>query len=148
MEFYRQYDAEIGKSGTYVCVGQCALWRAGLTTAIIDSLQVGTLFPEINGTGMWKCRYYLSPWAHMHFATRPSKACDSILEPTQERALIETMYLHENFDEGVLIESCKDYLYHHDDLSALYDLAAEHFPSNHREILDYWLNEARNDYDD
>ena len=32
-------------------VGQCALYRAGLTTALITKLQLATRYPEISGIG-------------------------------------------------------------------------------------------------
>lgn len=145
LDLCRQYDAFIGQFGTYVCVGQCALYRAGLTTALTSTLQLASRYPEINGLGSWKAKYYFDPWFNKYFETKPSPACQTILEPTQERALLETMYLHENFNEGVLIESIKDYICYHTDLNKLYAVARNYFPSNHASIIEYWVREARED---
>lgn len=42
-------------------VGQCALYRAGLTTALITKLQLATRYPEISGIGTWKAYLLLRP---------------------------------------------------------------------------------------
>lgn len=145
MDPYHKYDAFIGQFGKYVCVGQCALFRAGLTTAHMVTLQLGVGTKEIDGLGSWRAKYYYSPWFDKHFETKPSPACPNILVPTQERAVIESMYLHEGFDEGVLIESYKDYLYWHEDLSKIYEVGRKHFSGDYKTVMDYWFQEARED---
>lgn len=145
IDLCRQYDSFIGQFGTYVCVGQCALYRAGLTTALITNLQLATRYPEISGIGTWKAYYYFDPFYNQYFETKPSPACPTILEPTQERAICETIILKEHFDEGVLIESIKDYLYYHESTERLYDVMRMFVPSLTR-LVDYWLKEAEEGY--
>lgn len=147
IDLCRQYDSFIGQFGTYVCVGQCALYRAGLTTALITKLQLATRYPEISGIGTWKAYYYFDPFYNQYFETKPSPACPTILEPTQERAICETIILKEHFDEGVLIESIKDYLYYHESTERLYDVMRMFVPSLTK-LVDYWLKEAEEDVDE
>lgn len=138
-----RYDNFIGSFGKYVCVGQCALWRSGLTATMLDSLQLGTLHTDVTGLGSWMAKYYFSPWADKYFETHPSIASENILIPSPERALIESIILG-YFDEGVIIEALQNYLSEHKDLIQLYKVCAM-FGSVFDKTLDYWIQEARED---
>lgn len=118
-----------------------------LTTALITKLQLATRYPEISGIGTWKAYYYFDPFYNQYFDPKPSPACPTILEPTQERAICETIILKEHFDEGVLIESIKDYLYYHESTERLYDVMRMFVPSLTK-LVDYWLKEAEEDVDE
>lgn len=132
------------RHNSVIVAGECALQRCGLTTHISDIIQAWTLLtvpPGIwNPIAMW----YFNPMADKYFDTTPSPMHTNILEPTQERALLEYIMFHDYFDEGILIEGLKTYLFQHeDDTTGLYDeLNKIPLPVD---WLDYWLNEARED---
>lgn len=142
-----KYDNLIGSYGKYVLVGECAMCRAGLTTLFSETLKLSTLYVGINNLDSNIALWYFNPFANKFFDTVPSPVCPNILEPSQERALIEYIMLLENFDEGILIEGLKTYSFQHDgDYSKLYDML-EKIPLK-KELLDYWINEAETDEDD
>lgn len=69
---------------------------------------------------------------------------DGIMLPTPERTIVEYVLNEKHCDEGLLIEALKSY---NENGNANYQLlyeVAEHFKLS-RDILDYWLKEARED---
>lgn len=76
----------------------------------------------------------------------PSKSNPMLLLPTKERALVECIKHLDWVDEGLLIEGLKNYIMQFWDEKELYEVT-DHFGLDH-ETLEYWLEEARNDYDD
>ena len=144
-----KYDIKVGDAcdTPRVVVGEQALARTGLTTLLSNVLQLSTLHVGISGIWNPYVIWYFNPFADKYMFTKPSPVHPNILEPTQERALIEYILLHEYFDEGVLIEGLKNYMYQHkDDVSALYEMATNFHLGN--DYVDYWINEALNDFDD
>lgn len=140
-------DNIVGANRKTILVGDSALCRRGLTTLFSSTLKVSTLYPGINGIKSNIVMWYFNPFAQDYFDTTPSPVCSNILEPTQERALIEYIMLLENFDEGILIEGLKTYAFQHDgDYSKLYKMLNK-IPVR-RSLLDYWINEAETDEDD
>lgn len=143
----REYDAMVGRTGVYVLCGQTALCRRGLTTAITNLLQVWTLYPNISRVNTGITQFFFNPVINYTDDLNKSPKHPNILEPTQERALIEAIWLREYFDEGILIESLKSYDFQHNgDFSKLYEIAHKYHCT--REMLNYWIEEARNDFDD
>lgn len=141
----RGNDALLGSEGKYYVVcGPTALSRVGLTSYYSDEIHAWTLCPYITGIHTNFVTYFFSPFAECYADTKPSIACEYILEPTRERALIEYILLREYFDEGILIEGLKNYMWlNNDDVSKLYELAPKYHLK--KETLDYWLQEARED---
>lgn len=143
----RGNDKLVGSQCRCIVAGECALARCGLTTCISDIVQAWTLYTGI--TGIWNpiAMWYASPFAHQEFDVKPSPESDNVLEPTQERALIEYILYLDYFNEGILIEGLKTYMFQHDDdVSKLYEEAPKF--SVPEWAVTYWLDEARNDEDD
>lgn len=138
-------DALVGRDGKHILIGEQAFCRRGLTTLFSPVLQCSTLYTNI--TGIWNpiVMWYFNPFADRFEHTTPSPRCSNILEPTTERAIIEYIIFHDYFDEGILIEGLSTYLQNHTDLCALYDEAA--FWHLRIDWLDYWIKEAREDYE-
>lgn len=143
----RGYDRIVGAECRCVLAGECALMRVGLTSLLMDHMQAWTLYPEINECRTVYIDWYFNPFAKEEFDTKPSVESPNILEPTQERALIEYILFKDYFNEGILIEGLKSYMFIHDgNVQPLYDEAIKF--SVPKDIVDYWLQEAREDYDD
>ena len=127
-----------------IVIGQCAFQRCGLTSYLSNIVQVSTLIADISKCNNGYVTYYLNPWALDTSFTNPSSAHSYVLEPTRERAIVEYMFFHDYFDEGILIEGINTYgLLNKGDFSKLYPVA-DHFGIDHA-IVDYWINEALND---
>ena len=141
----RGYDNMVGRDKKYhVVCGLTALSRVGLTSYLTDHMCVWTIYPDISLVDTQIVKYYFSPFAECYEDTEHSIECEYILEPTRERALIEYILLREYFDEGILIEGLKNYMWlNNDDVSKLYELAPKYHLK--KETLDYWLQEARED---
>ena len=69
-----------------------------------------------------------------------------LLLPSKERAVVECIKHLDWIDEGLLIEGIQNYISNFWDKKLLYEAAA-HFNLPEDE-LEYWLEEARNEYDD
>lgn len=129
-----------------ILIGPSALSRAGLTTLHNSILDCSTLYTGINGIFNPIAMWYFNPYAERYEHTKPSPVHPNILEPTQERALVEYMAYHDYFDEGVLIEGIKSYLEQHDNnYQALLDEAD--YWHYHADIVEYWIKEAKEDYE-
>lgn len=143
-----KYDYKVGESckSPRVLVGEHALCRSGLTSLRNDTLQLSTLYTGI--TGIWNpyVMWYFNPFADKYMYTTPSSAHRNILVPTAERALVEYIMLKEYFNEGILIEGLKNYLWRTDgELSSLYTVA-EDFKLR-KELIDFWVKEALEEND-
>lgn len=140
-------DALLGESGPYVVCGPAALNRVGLSSFLTEEVIAWTDVVGINGIHTGVSCFYFNPCIDYVHDVKPSIAHRKILEPTRERALAEYIWLREYFDEGILIEGLKNYIWlSDDDLSKLYSVAPRYHCTH--EMLDYWIEEARNDYDD
>lgn len=143
----RRFDYLLGTIGRHVVAGECALQRVGLTSQLSNQIQAWTLYTDISELKSPIVAWYFNPFAKKEFDTKPSIESPNILEPTQERALIEYIMFKDYFDEGILIEGLKSYMFQHQDIvTPLYDEAIKF--SVPKDIVDYWLQEAREDYDD
>lgn len=129
-----------------VVVGEHALACNGLTTALYSVKQLSTLTVGIDGINNYICMWYFSPWAERYDHTRPSPKHEKILIPTRERALWEYMMLHEKFDEGILIEGLSDYLRLTDNAEGKLLEEARYWGCGEEDV-EYWVNEAYNDYE-
>ena len=142
-----RFDEIVGADNEkHILIGEQALYRCGLTTLILPVLQCSSGYLNSNGLSSPVVRWYFNPMYNQYFDTNPSPACPNILEPSQERALMESMVYHDYFDEGILIEAIKTYGFQHDnDWGKIYDLfKMKKFSTD---IPDYWINEALNDYE-
>lgn len=142
------FDSLVGESSkdAVVLIGEQAFWRAGLTTCISNHLQCSTLVTGITGIRTPYVTWYFNPNANRYDHTVPSKKHPNILQPTQERALVEYMEFHDYFDEGILIEGIQTYLFqHNDDYSALIEEAK--FWKFSTDMVEYWVSEAKEDYE-
>ena len=129
-----------------VVVGESACVANGLTSAILEVIQLSSLDADIVHFRNFVCAWYYSPFADRTDHTRPDSNSPMVLIPTAERSLWEYIILKDNFDEGVLVESIKDYLWqHNDDESKLLE-EARYWGCGEEEVK-YWVNEARNDYE-
>lgn len=140
------FDRFVGErlDHSIVLSGECALQRCGLTTYLSDGIQAWTLFTEISGIQNAIVSWYFNPFAANDMDTNPSQSHPNILIPTKERALVEYVMFHEYFDEGILIEGLKSYIYEKNgDTSRLYE-EAEKFHLK-EETLSYWIKEALED---
>ena len=146
MTYFRKYDVITGQDGKHVLIGEQALSRCGLTSLHTVVVQCSTLCKLIHGAKSEFNAWYFNPMADDYSYTKPSPVCSNILEPTQERALVEYMLFHDYFDEGILIEGIQTYGFQHDnDWSKLYPVAKYFGLSVDK--LEYWINEALNDFE-
>lgn len=146
---YCRYDKLVGDTleEPAVLVGEQALYRCGLTTLMSSTLQCSTIIPTLRGYANFICQWYFNPLALRYEHTKPSDYHPMILEPTRERALIEYMLLKEYFNEGILIEGLKDYLYYEENpVEKLHEEAT--FWKSPLDIVDYWIKEAEEDLDE
>lgn len=138
------YDKLMGSFGKkYVVMLQRALWNAGLTTAYIPMLQLGSIGAEIDGLGTFAAIFYNNPWFDKYDFTTPSPESKNILYPTAERAIIESILFVEHCDEGILLESLKNYYDREQSWGKLYEILP-FFHIGFKSKLDYWINEAEN----
>lgn len=138
-------DKRVGAVDKYVLIGEQAFARCGLTTLFSPVLQCSTLSTGI--TGIWSpvVIWYFNPFADKYTHTKPSPVCENILEPTAERAIIEYIIFKDYFDEFVLIEGLKTYMFNNP--KDYYERLLEeskiwHLP---QDLLDYWIKEAVED---
>lgn len=144
-----RYDKLVGDTlnKPAVLIGEQALYRCGLTTLLSSTLQCSTPITTLRGYANFICQWYYNPLALRYEHTKPSPEHPMILEPTRERALIEYILLKEYFNEGILIEGLKDYLYYEENpVEKLHDEAK--FWKFPLDTVDYWIKEAEEDLDD
>lgn len=139
---YRRYDNLVGFTcGKVVLAGECALSRCGLVYTESDSLRVYTLHQVPPGLTNAVAIWYFSPYADKYFDTNPSPRNSSILEPTQERALIESIMFQEYFTPDLIEEAMRTYKEQHSgNWSALFTEGDKfNLPVD---ALTYWINKA------
>lgn len=144
-----RYDNLVGTNSVepIVMLGEQALSRVGLVRSLLTTLQCSTIYVGYDGQGNDICRWYFNPLALRYEHTKPSPYHPMILEPTRERALIECMLLKEYFNEGILIEGLKDYLYYEENpVEKLHNEAK--FWKFPLDTVDYWIKEAEEDLDE
>lgn len=129
-----------------VLVGESACIANGLSFDVLDVNQLSSLDADIVRFRNFVCTWYYSPFADRTDHTHPDPNNSMILIPTAERALWEYIILKDNFDEGVLVESIKDYLWKHSDDESKLIEEARYWGCGEEEVK-YWVNEARNDYE-
>lgn len=127
--------------------GECALQRCGLTSYLSDNIKAWTLYPEISGVQNSIVSWYFNPFAVDYIDTKSSSKSENIKIPSKERAIVEYVMFHDYFDEGILIEGLKNYLYEMGgDTSKLYEEAGKFHLKE--DLLAYWIKEAIEDEDD
>lgn len=137
-----EYDALATKP--YVICNACALARNGLVYFNVTHLDLFTNIASLGSVfhaGI--VSYYYNPNIDYEYEVTPS-ANPFLLRPSKERALVECIKFLDYVDEGLLIEGLKSYLDNFWD-DHIYEVG-EHFDVS-RETLDYWFEEARNDYE-
>lgn len=143
----RDNDTLLGLMGVYVLCGPAALCRVGLTSFLTDEVTAWTDCVGINGIHTGVSCFYFNPCIDYTSNVTPSPMHSNILEPTRERALAEYIWLREYFDEGILIEGLKNYIWLSDNnLEELYRVAPKYRCT--KNMIDYWIKEAREDYED
>ena len=138
-----RYDSLVKETHVICC--HCALARTGLIVFNPDHLE---LFTENKSLGAKMSAsvvtYYYNP--HIDYKTDviPSKSNPLLLCPTKERAIVECIKFIKYVDEGLLIEALQSYIdnFWNNRIYAVGD----HFGVN-KKTLDYWFEEARNEYE-
>ena len=138
------YDFAIDKQT--VCCSSSALARNGLIMFDTIHLDLQTGKIELDKTNYAYFSLFYNPNVDYEYCVVKSPSNPLLLLPSKERALVECIKHLDWIDEGLLIEGLRNYLDNFWDKKLLYE-AAEHFELPMEE-LQYWLNEARNEYDD
>jgi len=144
MEDLYKYDKEFSKC--YVITGACAFARNGLIYASVTHLDLQTDIKEMDGFCTQVSGFHYNPEIDYEYCVTESPTNPLLLLPTKERAIVECIRHLDWIDEGFLIEGLKDYINYFWD-SRLLLQAAQHFSLSYDE-LEYWLEEARNDFDE
>lgn len=116
-----------------------------LTTQNAIVLDMLTEYEEADGISVSIAKYYYKPNIdYVHYVS-PMYTNELILLPTPERAIVEYIFFEKWCDEGTLIEALKTYESKdwQCDLPLLYKVAE--FFGLKREVIDYWIKEARED---
>lgn len=144
---YDKFISETVESGrVIVLAGECALQRSGLTSYLSDGLQAWTDSVDYTGIHNRYIIWYFNPFARDVRDTSEGTT-PNIRIPSKERALVEYIMFHYYFDEGILIEGLKNYLYEMGgDTSKLYEEADKFHLKE--DLLAYWIKEAIEDEDD
>lgn len=142
-ERYQESDWDVNFTEKYVICNACALARNGLIYFSSKHLDLFTNIASLSKIRTQVMSYYYNPNIDYEYEVTPS-ANPFLLRPSKERALVECIKFLDYVDEGLLIEGLKSYLDNFWD-DKIYEVG-EHFGVS-RETLDYWFEEARNDYD-
>ncbi len=130
---------------TVLC-GSSALAFAGLIMFNTTHYVIQTCEAVLHDSVFYFITLKYNPEIDYDYCVSKSPSNPMLLIPSKERALIECMKHIDWIDEGLLIEGLKNYLEQFWDEKLLLD-AADHFKLP-RKDLEYWLEEARNDYDE
>lgn len=147
------FDALMGSFGTkYVVMFERALWKNGLTYLYTPQLSLATLGEDINGLGTFAAIFINNPWFQWYDYTTPSPKSENILYPNAERALVDSIIFVDQCDQGVLIESLRNYYDRYKSWNGLHEMlkhyheAFDHtfidFYSKFKDKLNYWISEA------
>lgn len=143
MEDAFKYDCFF--NNTYVVTGACALARSGLILLSGRYLELQTSIKELSIFRTSIYTYYYNPEIDYEYELQPSSSNPHLLQPSKERALVECIKHLDWIDEGLLIEGLKTYIeqfYNKDKLNKV----AKYFNLD-SVTLDYWIEEAKNDYE-
>lgn len=143
--FDLKYDKEV--KSKHVIFGQCALARNGLTTQSTVVLTLLTDYKELDGIGTAVVTYYYKENIDYINYVHVMNTNSLLLLPTKERSIVEYIQCEKWCDEGTLIEALKTYQFSpaFTGKDKLYEVAD--FFGLARKELDYWLKEAREDYE-
>ncbi len=130
---------------TVLC-GSSALSFAGLVMFNTTHYIIQTRIDLLNNSVLYFFTLKFNPKIDYEYRVVPSKSNPMLLLPTKERALVENIQHLEWVDEGLLVEGLKNYIAQFWNEEEIYKVA-DHFGLDHS-TLEYWLEEARNDYDD
>lgn len=146
-DIYKQHNTVASDGKPHILVGTSAFAHVGLTTALSSVLQCSTLTTGIDGLLCPIVMWYFNPFANKYFEdTRPSHVNPLIKIPSQERAIVEFILLAEKLEEGILIEGIQTYAFQHDgNYDPIYALAPKY--GIRKELVDYWIKEAEEDYE-
>lgn len=136
---------------TRVAVGGYALQKAGLTPFYPGVIQQTTKAPQYHRWNMPPVVMYYAPdidGDSRHIAYTVSSFFSKLAIPTPERAIVDNIRHQDIFEEYFLVEALKSYMAKHGDneegLALLRQVAEEY---GQAEQLEYWLEEARNDWE-
>lgn len=131
-------------SDAAIACGPSALVRAGLTSLCMNDLFCWTDEYILSGVGNGVVKFLYNPiYKKIGFADlKCSPFSVKILEPTRERAILEYMAWIDYFHEGYLIEALQDYM-GLNSINKLYESAPTY--GVNKDVLDYWIKEARED---
>lgn len=131
-----------------VITGACSLARNGLIYANVNHLDLQTSKKSLDTLQTIPCSFYYNDNIDWDYELTESQSNSYLLLPSAERAIVECIKHIDWIDEGLLIEALKDYLWRFwDERKDKLYAAANHFDVS-KDIINYWLNEARNDHDD
>lgn len=144
---YKQHNTVASDGKPHILVGASAFAHVGLTTALSSVLQCSTLTTGIDGLRCPIVMWYFNPFANRFYEdTRPSHVNPLIKIPSQERAILEFILLMDKLEEGIFIEGMQTYAFqHNNDYSKIYELAPKYYIR--KELIDYWIKEAEEDYE-
>lgn len=126
-----------------VLCGTSALNRAGLISASSNHLYLMTTWEEFDNLDLAYAHFVYYPKVDYKHWVSPSKSNPLILQPTKERAIVEYILNEKWCDEGLLIEALKSYISFFWNEKELYKVAD--FFGLKRDVLDYWIKEAKED---
>lgn len=137
------FDKEF--TATYVITGACSLARCGLIMLSTTHLDLQTTIKDLDHFHTNVFTYYYNPHIDYEYEVTPSPTNYYLLKPSKERALVECILHLDWIDEGLLIEGLQTYIDQFYDENKLMQVA-EHFHLD-KNTLEYWINEAREDYE-
>lgn len=138
------YDFAVTKQA--VCCSSTALARNGLVMFDIIHLDLQTRKSELDKTNYSYFSLFYNSDIDYEYCVSKSVSNPLLLLPSKERAVVECIKHLDWIDEGLLIEGIQNYIRNFWNKKLLYEAAA-HFKLPEDE-LEYWLEEARNEYDD
>lgn len=132
-----------------VAVGGYALQASGLTAFYPGLIQQTTTTPDLNGRRLGRIGFFYVPDInndHRYIEGSVRTFYSNLLFPTAERAIVDNIRHQDIFEEFYLVDALKHYLYKHgDDLAKLREVARVYGQSDQ---LEYWIQEALDDYDE
>ena len=130
-----------------VAVGGYALQMAGLASYYVNCAQSTCDVSLLNGHFVAPFRWYYLPDVSgdkKHIKLCLGTVYGNVYYPTAERAIVDNIRHQDVFEEFFLVEALQRYERDNPDLVKLREVAAEYGQS---EQLEYWLEEARNDFE-
>lgn len=125
--------------------------RTGLASFYPGVVQQTTTVPELDNKRIGRITLYYVPDITMdrqHIREELISYFSALAIPTPERAIVDNIRHQDIFEEYFLVEALKSYMDKHGDnedgLALLRQVADEY---GQAEQLEYWLEEARNDWE-